>query len=163
MKNDVIYCCQVVKPILLAGLNFSMQDPTAPLRTSKYVWAQSWAGNTHTFIFMCTPFYIYIYVHPASTHNHEAQDRGSAVRAGLMISLSWVPRMMTCAIKILTLIIAILTLMAMKTRIKNLIPSFFSGVAPSGSWRRGGRPVVRGERHQHGARGGEGRHQGKRQ
>ena len=80
----------------------------------------------HIHLYLCAPcFYIYIYVHPASTHNHEAQDRGSAVRAGLMISLSWVPRMMTCAIKILTLIIAILTLMAMKTRIKNLIPSFF--------------------------------------
>ena len=36
--------------------------------------------------------------------------------------------MMTCAIKILTLIIAILTLMAMKTRIKNLIPSFFQAL-----------------------------------
>ena len=27
------------------------------------------------------------------------------------------------------------------------------GVAPSGSWWPGGRPAVRGERHQHGARG----------
>ena len=36
--------------------------------------------------------------------------------------------MMTCAIKILTLIIAILTLMAMKTRIKNLIPFLFQAL-----------------------------------
>ena len=150
-------------PYLSAGLRFSRQHSL--LRTWKYVWAQSWAWK-------------YIWAH--WSYNHEPLHRGPATTANMMISLCRVPRMMTWLIQkilILTPMAAILTLMAMfmklmtilltvilmKTVAKYLIPSF-PGVAPSGSWWPGGRPAVRGERHQHRTRGqGQGRHQGKRQ